>query len=240
MSTNEGGIIEEIINSIGMKLRLIPAGSFMMGASRGDDDAESREKPQHRVEITKPFYIGVYPVTFEQYEHVMSEGLYKSGGNDHPVDNVSWYDAQEFCRKMKKITRHKYRLPTEAEWEYSCRAGTTTRYYWGDNDEDTENYAWYDENSVDGGSHPVGGKEPNAWGLYDMLGNEYEWCQDWYDKNYYSQSPAKDPPGPSSGDNRVVRGGCWYNAPFDLRSSFRFMDKPGYKNGFRVVREVDE
>jgi formylglycine-generating enzyme required for sulfatase activity/predicted Ser/Thr protein kinase len=231
--------MREITNSIGMKLRLIPAGEFMMGAVPGDDDALEDEKPKHRVKITKVFYIGVYPVTQEQYEQVMGENPSGFEGDDCPVEDVSWYEAQEFCDKLSQLTGERYRLPTEAEWEYACRAGTTTKYYWGD--EMDGDYAWYEENSGDE-THEIGRKQPNAWGLYDMSGNVGEWCGDWYDENYYSRSPAKDPVGPSSGNDRVLRGGRWNSDSGGIRSSTRDGYRPDYdgsNSGFRVVREVE-
>ncbi len=230
---------EYITNSIGMKLRLIPAGSFMMGAVPGDGEAEDREKPQHRVEITKLFYMGIYPVTQAQYESMMGENPSEYEGSDRPVETVSWDDAVEFCRRLSASEGVTYRLPAEAEWEYAARASSTTKYYWGD--EMDYDYAWYRDNSG-GGTHPVGQKIPNAWGLYGMSGNVFEWCADWYGEDYYRNSPQRDPRGPSSGAVRVVRGGSWCNLAGAVRSALRVWCSPVARYrviGFRIVRDVD-
>jgi formylglycine-generating enzyme required for sulfatase activity len=242
---------QEITNSIGMKLRLIPAGSFMMGAAPNDDQAQDEEKPQHRVEITKPFYIGVYEVTQAQYKAVMGESPSRFKGSDNPVEYVSWFDAKAFCRKLSEKEGLAYRLPTEAEWEYACRAGTQTVFFWGDSSEESivKRYAWYQKNAADElpagqeGPHPVGRKCPNALSLYDMTGNVYEWCSDRYDEKYYANSTSEDPIGQSTGLLRVMRGGSWLGQPFGLRSSFRDSIAPDHRTGvigFRVVREMDE
>jgi len=228
-----------ITNPIGMRLKEISAGSFIMGAVPGDDEANIDEKPQHRVEITKAFYIGVYEVTQAQWQAVMGTNPSYFKGSRRPVEQVSWNDAVEFCRRLSQREGVTYRLPTEAEWEYACRAGTTTKFYWGNNM--NGDYAWYRDNSG-GKTHKVGRKQPNGWGLYDMSGNVWEWCSDWYDEGYYGRSPAKDPVGPSSGMYRVVRGGCWTYYTANIRSSNRVRFSPDdwyYNNGFRVVREVE-
>ena len=230
---------QEVTNSIGMKLCLIPAGEFMMGASPGDGDAEASEFPRHQVDISRSFYMGIYEVTQGQYEQVMGTNPSSFKGADRPVEGVSWDDAVAFCRRLSEITGEKYRLPTEAEWEYACRAETEAKYFWGDGE--ATDYAWFWDNSGEE-THTVGEKEPNAWGLYDMSGNVWEWCLDWYDENYYSRSADKDPSGPTSGTSRVVRGGSWYNSLKNQRSSSRFgfrPDKANYYIGFRVVREAD-
>lgn len=230
---------QEFTNSIGIRFRLIPAGSFMMGASPGDSEVGEGELPRHSVEITRPFHIGEHEVTQEIYEQVMGENPSEFKGADRPVERISWNDAVAFCTRLSEMTGESYRLPTEAEWEYACRAGTETRYYWGDAMDG--DYAWHDENSG-GETHPAGQKNPNEWGLYDMSGNVWEWCGDWFAENYYFQSPPQDPSGPESGTSRVVRGGSWYNYPKNLRSSSRFgfrPDRGNYYIGFRVVREVE-
>ena len=230
---------EYITNSIGMRLRLIPAGEFMMGASPGDSKADDDEKPVHRVEITKPFYIGIFPVTQEQYERVMGENPSDFKGSNRPVESVSWDDAQEFCRKLGQMTGESYRLPTEAEWEYAARVGSATEFHWGDEVDD--DYVWYDGNSGDE-THPVGQKRPNAWGLYDMSGNVWEWCADWYGANYYRNSPLRDPKGPSFGNARVVRGGSWLHLAWSMRSANRYRFTPDHRNyfvGFRIVRDAN-
>jgi len=224
----------DFVNSIGMEFRLIQAGSFMMGSKNGDID----EKPVHRVTITKPFYIGIYPVTQAEYKAIMGTNPSKFRGENRPVEMVSWYEAKEFCRRLSEKEGVTYRLPTEAEWEYACRAGTTTEYYWGDSIDGR--YVWYYDNS-DRQTHPVGQKLPNAWGLFDMSGNVWEWCKDWYGRDYYSTSHETDPAGPSSGSYRVLRGGSWNSDVDGARSGNRDGYTPsdrGSDVGFRMVMEV--
>ena len=230
------GLPVEITNSIGTKLVLIPAGEFVMGSPESDDDAWSFEKPQHRVRITKPFYFGVYEVTQAEYEKGMGKNPSRDKGTNNPVEKVSWKDAVEFCRRLSAKEGKTYRLPTEAEWEYACRAGTTTRWSFGDDPANIHEYAW-DYN----GQHqfdPVGKKKPNAWGLHDMHGNVMEWCQDWYAGDYYAISPTDDPPGPETGSDRVCRGGCAAQFASALRSATRGCGFPGLRerlHGFRLV-----
>jgi formylglycine-generating enzyme required for sulfatase activity len=229
----------EVTNSIGIKLRLIPAGEFMMG-SPGTESDRSDNETQHRVSITKPFYLGVTEVTQEQYQKVMGTNPSYFKGPQNPVEQVSWADAVEFCRKLsampaEKTAGHVYRLPTEAEWEYACRSGTTTAYGFGDDASRLDDYGWFTGNSVS--SNPVGEKKPNAWGLYDMHGNVWEWCQDW-DGKYLSGS-ATDPTGATSGSIRVYRGGGWHDSARYCRSANRYWQTPviGSNNlGFRVLR----
>jgi formylglycine-generating enzyme required for sulfatase activity len=163
----------------------------------------------------------------------------------NPVEVVSWDDAQEFCKKLSATSGKTVRLPTEAEWEYACRAGTTTAYYFGDDDKDLAGYAWFGDKPTvagcqpansNGVSHPVGEKKPNAWGLYDLYGNVWEWCQDWYGP--YQAGAVTDPQGPAQGTERVVRGGAWYDNSITCRSAFRHHYIPtrrGGNLGFRVV-----
>jgi formylglycine-generating enzyme required for sulfatase activity len=221
-----------------MKLTLIPAGEFMMGSPDSDKDAYPDEKPQHRVRITRPFYLGVYPVTQAEYERVMGGNpSYFTGDANRPVEQVSWDDAVEFCRKLSEKEGRTYRLPTEAEWEYACRAGSTTRYCSGDDEVSLGEYAWYEDNSGPGvGTHPVGEKRPNAWGLYDMHGNEWEWCQDWDDDGYYAKSPVDDPRGPGTGSDRVCRGGCWHDPAGPCRSADRRIAAPGRRLSYLGFR----
>ena len=227
-----------VANSIGMKLRLIPAGEFMMG-SLGTESDRYDEETQHRVSITKPFYLGVTEVTQEQYQKVMGTNPSEFKGAQNPVETVNWVDAVEFCRKLslmsaEKTAGHVYRLPTESEWEYACRAGTTTAYSFGDDASRLSDYGWFGGNS---GTHPVGEKKPNAWGLYDMHGNVYEWCQDWFGP--YRSGLATDPTGATSGSYRVIRGGSWYSFARNCRSADRGRYTPGYRShylGFRVLR----
>ena len=224
------------VNSIGSHFVTIPAGTFTMGDANGDDD----ETP-HQVTLTKGFELGVYEVTQEQYEQVMGSNPSEFKGPQHPVEKVSWDDAVEFCRKLSALPAEKsagyvYRLPTEAEWEYACRAGTTTKYSFGDSESELGDYAWYNENSGRT-THSVGQKKPNGFGLYDMHGNVWEWCQDWYGD--YPKGSTTDPTGAASGSARVHRGGCCYYDSVYCRSADRNWRAPGPRYadcGFRVLR----
>jgi formylglycine-generating enzyme required for sulfatase activity len=214
-----------------MLFRLLPAGEFQMGASYSN----------RRVALTKPFCLGVHPVTQEQYERVMGKNPSYFKGSQNPVENVSWKEAVEFCRRLSELPEEKaagrvYRLPTEAEWEYACRAGTTTDYSFGNDESDLGEYAWYDDNSGDT-THPVGRKKPNRWGLYDMHGNVWEWCEDWYVENL-PKAAVTDPTGPASGSRRVNRGGGWYYLAYSCRSASRSRSTPAGRDrnyGFRVL-----
>jgi formylglycine-generating enzyme required for sulfatase activity len=225
-------------NSIGMKFLLIPAGTFMMGADKNFEDADNDELPRHQVTISKPFYLGVYEVTKQQWEDVMGNNPSEFKGEDNPVEMVSWEDAQDFIKRLNQKEGHSlYRLPTEAEWEYAARAGTTSTYYFGDDESQLGDYAWYDGNSGST-THPVGQKRPNAWGLYDILGNVHEWAQDWYGETYYANSPSSDPTGPSSGDGRVDRGCGWDSSAWHCLSLSRDWDRPAGRIvsiGFRLA-----
>ena len=195
----------------GVKLEmvLIPPGEFMMGSPDSDRAASPREKPQHRVRITKPFYMGKYPVTQEQWQAMMGENPAHFKGPKNPVETVSWDECLQFLRRLnEKVGGGKFQFPTEAQWEYACRAGSTTHYCFGDDDARFGEYGWYSGNSG-GKSHPVGEKKPNAWGLYDMHGNVWQWVGDWYDHDYYAHSPVDDPTGPATGTTRLSHGGCW-------------------------------
>lgn len=222
-------------SSIGMEFVKIPVGEFLMGCSKGDRDCQSEEKPEHKVKITNPFYMGKYEVTQGQWEKVMGSNPshFKNCGADCPVEQVSWEDVQEFIEILNSSGKETYRLPTEAEWEYAARAGTNTPRYGN-----LDAIAWYDKNSG-GKTHPVGKKKPNAFGLYDMLGNVFEWTTDFFDENYYRSSPKLDPKGPESGSGRVLRGGTLYNDMQDVRISYRFSYDPNFRNdrrnGFRLV-----
>jgi formylglycine-generating enzyme required for sulfatase activity len=309
--SSEGPAVAEpaaknIVNSIGMKLVLIPAGEFMMG------DGESAEAmvayfngrysanlkaetahckgqyPQHRVRVTRPFYLGACHVTRGQFQRFVEEEGYKTdaekngkggwgGGlqntfaqrpeytwrspgfaqtDEHPVVCVSWNAAAAFCRWLSHREGKKYRLPTEAEWEYACRAGTTTRYWCGDDPEGLAqvgnvadssakakfNWDWECRISASDGyvfTSPVGSFRPNPFGLYDMHGNAAQWCADWYGATYYHASPKDDPKGRDSGSNRVFRGGSWRSKPYYAQSAYRSTGKPDYASdstGFRVAR----
>ena len=195
------------------------------------------EKPAHPVTLMKPFYMGKFEVTQEQYQQVTGQNPSTFKGQDNPVEEVSWDDAQEFCKRLSVRTKQTVRLPTEAEWEYSCRAGTRTAYYSGDAVRDLDRVGWYDANAKNT-THPVGQKEPNVFGLYDLHGNAWEWCQDRYAGDYYSRSPAEDPKGPAQGADRVLRGGSWINTPGSCRSALRNGNNPDARGddlGFRVA-----
>jgi len=212
-----------------MKMVLIPAGKFMMG--EGND--------QHEVTISKPFYMGVMEVTQTQYEAVMGTNPSHFKGATNPVEQVSWNDATEFCKKLSEMTRQTFLMPTEAEWEYACRAGSKTRFCFGDAEEGLGDYAWYRDNSGRT-THPVGQKKPNSWGLYDMHGNVWEWCADVYGD--YPKEAVTVPRGPASVAARVLRGGAWSNTPDYCRSAPRSdYCSPDYRLsdfGFRVVVSV--
>ncbi|MBI1917315.1 MAG: formylglycine-generating enzyme family protein [Planctomycetes bacterium] len=248
---------EYLTNSLGMRFVRIPPGKFLMGAPANERDRGKDEEPQHEVEITRPFFMGVTEVTQGEYEKIMGTNPAVFGRNpDHAVENVSWDEAVEFCRRLSELPEEKaagrvYRLPTEAEWEYACRAGTTTPYSFGEGAA-INDYCWFYFNSR---SEPdqaglrkqsdvvpaVGQKKPNAFGLYDLHGNVREWCADWYDKDYYRNSPSRDPPGPGEGVFRVVRGGSRSDGPMACRSAARLGLAPDIRlgNGFRLVLDED-
>ena len=217
-----------------LELVLIPAGKFMMGSPAGEK-GRLDEETQHEATISRPFYLGRYDVTQEQYERIASASPSRWKGAQNRVERVSWYDAQEFCKKLSTTSGKTIRLPTEAEWEYACRAGSTTAFCFGDNEAGLASYAWYDGNSA-GKPHPVGEKKPNAWGLYDMHGNVWEWCQDWW--RDYPVGAQTDPAGPASGAHRVLRGGGAGSNAATCRSAKRCPYVPDCREldfGFRVV-----
>ena len=270
--SDERGFSEKmgvITNSIDMKLALIPAGSFVMGSPISEEERDREEIP-HDVIITRPFYIGVYEVTQREFAKVMGTDRKmqahfdssRGGGPDHPIENIGWQAAVDFCKKLsaapaERLAGLKYRLPTEAEWEYACRAGTATAFHFGNSlsSEQANFNGDYPYGEAEKGPYQrrtmkVGSYSPNAFGLYDPHGNVAEWCADWYDKDYYRDSPAEDPLGPPQGvlaDNfgsfyLVVRGGCWLDDARACRSAnrFRAMTSNTYRLiGFRVVCEVD-
>ncbi len=241
----------ELTNNVRLEVVKVPAGTFMMGSAE-DEQIRSDKERLHRVKLTKDFWLGKFEVMQEQYEAVMGKNpsLLKKGAS-HPVENVSWNDASEFCRKLNeasdKLPRgYKFDLPTEAQWEYACRAGTTAVLNNGKTLTSADGVcnnlnavAWYDKNS-DGTHHPVGLKRANDWGLYDMHGNVFEWCKDWYKEHYYAKGTNIDPPGPSSHplSLRVLRGGGWDCAARFSRSAARALNSVEYRGnsfGFRVA-----
>jgi predicted Zn finger-like uncharacterized protein len=253
LGTNLNEISVELGNGVKLEMVLIPAGEFLMGSPDSNMEAANDEKPQHRVRITKPFYLGKYPVTQEQWEAVMGNKPSNFHGPKNPVEQVSWDDCQQFLKKLNDRFPHpgplptmlrtvpgegEFRLPTEAQWECACRAGSTTRYCFGDDESGLGEYAWYSVNSGQT-THQAGEKKPNAWGLYDMHGNVWEWCADCYDGGYYAHSPTDDPTGPATGSLRVSRGGSWRYPARRCRSWHRLMHNPGYRRydlGLRVSR----
>jgi formylglycine-generating enzyme required for sulfatase activity len=218
-----------------MEFVLIPAGTFTMGSEDGDSD----ERPARQVTISRPFYLGKYEVTQGQWQAVMGNNpsLFQ-GDAKLPVEQVWWSDVQDFIGKLNaKEGGNRYRLPTEAEWEYAARAGSTSAYSFGNETSLLGEYAWYRDNSG-GKTHPVGQLKPNAWGLYDMHGNVMEWVQDWYGR--YSEQSVRDPQGPPSGSHRMRRGGAWNSVATVCRSANRY-SVPGFRDdflGFRLVRIV--
>jgi formylglycine-generating enzyme required for sulfatase activity len=242
----------------------INGGTFTMGSPVTDPESSGDESPQHKVTVSS-FYMGKYEVTQKEYREVMGINMSGFKGDNLPVENVTWFDAVEYCNKRSQkegltpaytisgrtpatgysiraatVTWNRnangYRLPTEAEWEYACRAGTTTAYNTGASI--NNNTGWYDANSSKT-THPVGQKSANAWGLYDMHGNVWEWCWDWY--GYYARGGVQTTAGPDSGTERVSRGGSWLASAQVVRSAFRFNVKPSFQShstGFRVVRNA--
>jgi len=195
------------------------------------------EHPAHLVTLTQPFYMGKFAVTQEQYQAVTGATPSHLKGKDNPVEQVSWDDAQAFCKKLTEQTKQAVRLPTEAEWEYACRAGTTTTYHSGDSEADLARVAWYYGNSKNT-THPVGQKEANIFGLYDMHGNIWQWCQDWYGEDYYGKSETENPQGPDQGAVRLLRGGSWFFNLVYCRSAYRLRHYPVLRSnnvGFRIV-----
>jgi formylglycine-generating enzyme required for sulfatase activity len=244
----------EVEKESGMKMVHLPGGWFIMG-----DKDEVDAKP-HEVFVS-PFFIDKYPVTQEEYRRVMGENPSRWKGSRNPVEQVRWSDAVRYCNARSRLEgleacydlktwecnfdTNGYRLPTEAEWEYACRAGTKTAYFFGDNPSKLGSYAWFKENSG-GKPQPVGKKRPNPWGLYDMCGNVWEWCNDFYKVDYYQEGLQENPRGPKTGDNKVVRGGAWKFSAESCRSGYRYNEDPGYVDacfgydiyGFRCVRNA--
>jgi formylglycine-generating enzyme required for sulfatase activity len=247
-----------LTNSIDMKLVLIPKGKFMMG-SPPDEEGSGDDERRHEVTISRDYHLGMHEVTQAQYTKIMGKNPSHFQGDavaerhpetnrvvkdvdsaNHPVEQVSWEDAVEFCQRLSALPEEKkagrvYRLPSEAEWEYACRAGTKTAYSFGSDEKSLVNFGWCGPNST-GMTHAVGLKKANAWGLYDMHGNVWEWCADWYGE--YPKGPATDPRGPEAGSDRVNRGGGWCFGAVYCRSARRYRLVPSARLsvlGFRVA-----
>lgn len=230
-------------NSVGMQLVKILPGDFVMGSPESEPERFECEH-LHKVRITRPFWIGLEEVSIEQFTAVSGRTNPKAIDNNHPESHVSWHDAEAFCRKLSELESKKnpnrtYRLPTEAEWEYACRAGTQTAYFWGVNPDDGDEYAWSLSNSSKEKKR-VGSRRPNPWGLHDMNGSLWEWCSDWYGE--LPTEEQSDPLGPSTGEQKTVRGGSLDSSPGYLRSASRapagpafFRPNEGHNIGFRVV-----
>jgi formylglycine-generating enzyme len=260
MTSDQLALGDPLTNSVGMVLVPIPAGDFQMGTPRPKPDklkharpqADKAEMPQHLVKITKPFYISACEVTQQQYQKVMAARPWQGkplvqDGPTYAATYVSWKDAVEFCRKLSDSEGVDYRLPTEAEWEYASRSGTTTVYSFGKEDAKLADYAWYDANAYHDGqqyAHRVGQKLPNAWALFDMHGNAWEWCQDWYAGYDVKKKEVIDPAGPEEGRVHVWRGGSFADNPGNTRSAARLSSgredfRAEYLAGFRVVRNFE-
>ena len=247
------GLEKSFRNSLGMEFVLIPSGSFTMGSPPGEPNRHKTEV-QHQVKISRPFYMQATEVTLKQWRSLMKRKFFgrRKGKGNMPVVKVSWHDCINFIKKLNDLNEGTYRLPTEAEWEYACRAGTTTAYSWGNTIDCSK--AMYNNSVLESGDcldyvrsrglavnrpAPVKSYQPNAWGLYDMHGNVWEWCREWYGD--YAKDPTVNPSGPDSGTERVRRGGSWFKHGYSCRSANRAHGHPPtrYKTtGFRVVREV--
>ena len=237
----------DLPDGVTMEVVWIKRGTFMMGSPSSEPGRSSNEGPQHEVTISRGFYLGKYEVTQGEWESVMGTtpwagewGVRESSEN--PAVYISWEDVQGFIAKLNAAGEDVYRLPTAAEWEYACRAGENTRWSFGDDESELGEYAWCEDNACDVGecyARAVGTKKPNPWGLYDMHGNVWEWCEDWYEEDYYSSSSRVDPTGPSDGSYRIGRGGSFGFRAQHTRSAFRSYYSPlhrDYDVGFRLLR----
>ena len=224
------------MNPADIEMVYVEGGTFHMGSNNWEDD----ERPVHTVQL-KSFYIGKYEVTQKQWKEIMGFNTSKFKGCDNcPVETVSWNDVQEFIRKLNAKTGLHYRLPTEAEWEYAARGGNKSRGYKYSGSNNIDEVGWYYGNSGKK-THPVGMKQPNELGIYDMTGNVWEWCSDWYDRYYYSKSPAENPKGPDKGMLKVLRGGAWLNNVYYCRTAIRgrrYPDSGVDFDGFRFVQDL--
>ena len=226
--------INKIIEGIEKDMVYVEGGNFMMGSTDDDEDDFDDEKPAHEVSLSS-FSISNHEVTQAEWKAIMFENPSDMKGDSLPVTNVSWFDCRRFIRRLNSITGKHYRLPTEAEWEYAARGGNRSRGYTYSGSDDIDDVAWYISNSNDK-THAVASKAPNELGLYDMTGNVWEWCQDWYDENYYSISPINNPAGPASGSSRVGRGGSWYNYASYCRVATRGDNSPSGGYGYLGLR----
>ncbi len=248
---------QSITTKLGIEMVRIPGGDFVMG----DDGGEEDQRPAHRVQIS-PFAMDVCEVTQESYRTLMGKNPAKFTGSDHPVERVSWYSATQYCnmRSLREgftpcyhaetlecdFAADGYRLPTEAEWEYACRAGTTSQWSFGNDLRAVGKHTWYHGNAAKK-THPVRQKAPNPWGLYDMHGNVAEWCNDFISESYDPSVADRDPLGPSLGDERVLRGGSWQGTADACRSAARNSETPRFADacfgteayGFRCVCRVE-
>lgn len=235
----------QITNSLGMKLRLIPSGRFDMGSPASEEGRDTHEGPQHQVEISTPFYAGVTEVTRAEWRAIMGTEPWQNelpASDDRcPATFVSWHDALKFSQRLSERECQTYRLPTEAEWEWLCRAGTDTSFSFGKDPSLLIDYAWFEKNANSRATkyaQPAAQKKPNPLGLHDVHGNVREWCSDWYSATYYGHSLSQDPAGPETGAFRVLRGGSWYSRALRLRSADRVYSAPDFRGngvGFRVI-----
>ena len=243
-------------NSLGMVFVLIPPGTFWMGSPSRESGRYPDESPLHEVEITRPFYLGIHSVTQEQYERVVGRnpsGFVVGGSSESrvtgldtrhfPVESITWNDAAAFCRMLSAVPAEKrakraYRLPTEAEWEYACRAGSSRPYHF--RSRLGQHHANFNGPRSLGRPCPVGSYPPNAFGLYDMCGNIWNWCNDWFDTDYYRVSPRQAPPGPEPTGRHVFRGGSWYSVRRNCRAACRSADSDGFADLYVGMRAVLE
>lgn len=243
VSGNDQDTVVQINDTVAIQFKLINAGVFFQGSPPQEANRQADEGPRHPVEISEAFYLGTFEVTQEQWQAVMGynpaifSALPSSGRR--PVESVSWKECQDFIAELNRLGQGTFRLPTEAEWEYACRAGSQTAYYWGEDmaANGQSDYAWANSRSM-AMTQPAGQKKPNAWGLYDMAGNVWEWCSDWYGP--YPSEKVTDPKGPASGKMKVFRGGSWYDFFESHRSANRHKHAPDEKYtaiGFRLVLE---
>jgi len=241
----------------GVEMALLPGGWFEMGTQEN----EEKDEPRHKVYVSS-FCMDRYEVTQEEYEKLMGKNPSQWKGRKNPVEQIRWAEAAAYCNARSRLDGLQpaydpkswecsfeaggYRLPTEAEWEYACRAGTQTAYFFGEGAGELKRYAWFKDNAGRG-PREAGTRPPNPWGLHDLCGNVWEWCNDFYQEGYYQESPEKDPRGPKSGKTRVLRGGCWNSRAEQCRSSYRNYEDPGYTDvcfgadvhgfvGFRCVK----